>query len=306
MARQKLLPKRRRRSPSATERITGFSLLLLLAGIVALVMSGGAGAGPAGLPTPDQPAAGGGDGKLPLLSPAGWPRGEIESYDEETVFEKINGKADIYIAYGFAELLFAGYSDPSDTDRFVDVYVYDMANSRNGFGIYRAQRSGSETAVEGGDEACASGASAFVRHGRYLVEIIGSGEDVADEVRALVKPVVEALGENPDPVREPDWFPAAGRKAIRFEPTGFLGLSSLVDVFYAEYEDGSKAFSARFADGEAATEARDSAAEDLDFFDTSHHMVVSGPWLIGVAEFPDEEKAKQVVEEIASKIGGAK
>ncbi|MHC4860608.1 MAG: hypothetical protein ACYTDY_11000, partial [Planctomycetota bacterium] len=97
MARSKILPGRPRREPSRRERLVGYGLLVLLVAAVGLFALAGAGAGPAGLPAPVETAA----ETFPLTSPGGWPRGKVERYDADTLVEKIDGKADAYLAYDF-------------------------------------------------------------------------------------------------------------------------------------------------------------------------------------------------------------
>lgn len=71
------------------------------------------------------------EGMVPAESP--------DNYFPETLFEHINGAAEIYLSYDFQELIVAEYkkSDASDT---VAVEIYDMGNLKNSFGIYSAER----------------------------------------------------------------------------------------------------------------------------------------------------------------------
>lgn len=304
MKRTKILPKRRSRDPSAVERITGIVILLLVAGIVGLVASGGAGDDPAGRPAAPDPSAPTTEaGLLPLKSPSGWPRGEIERYDEETVFEKINGKADIYIEYGFRELIVASWSDPADPSRYVDVYAYDQGAPLHALGIYRVQRSGKEEAVDEADEACASGASAFGRWGRWYYEVIGSDDGVADEVRALFGQVWRALGPR-QPVEIPDWFPEEGRTSIGYSPSNALGVEALANCFLVAYSDGATVVAAEYDDEAAAKEAAETAAEELDFLGTPIVFGNLGRLLIGVAEGGDEARRKALLAVVRGKAEG--
>ncbi|MEN8150487.1 MAG: DUF6599 family protein [Planctomycetota bacterium] len=302
MKRTKLLPKRRSRNPSAVERITGIAILLLVAGVVGLVATGGAGDDPAGRPAAPEPAENSPEeGKLPLKSPSGWPRGEIESYDAETVFEKINGKADIFLEYGFRELLVASWSDPADPSRYVDVYAYDQATPLSALGIYRVQRSGAEEAVAEADEACASGASAFGRWGRWYVEVIGSDEGVEAEVRALLGPACEALGPREE-AEIPDWFPEEGRTSIGYSPSNALGVEVLTNCFLVGYDDGVTVVAGEYPDEAAAKAAAEIAAEELDFLGTPIVFGNVGRVLVGVADGADDARRKALLAAVVAKV----
>ena len=62
-----------------------------------------------------------------------------DTYFPETLFEYINGAAEIYLAYDFKELIVAEYKKRDSADS-VAVEIYDMGNHKNSFGIYSAER----------------------------------------------------------------------------------------------------------------------------------------------------------------------
>ena len=60
-------------------------------------------------------------------------------YFPETLFEYINGAAEIYLSYDFKELIVAEYQKSGSSDS-IAVEIYDMGNHKNSFGIYSAER----------------------------------------------------------------------------------------------------------------------------------------------------------------------
>jgi hypothetical protein len=64
---------------------------------------------------------------------------ETESFIPESLFEYINGAAEIYISYDFKELIVAQYKI-KDGDANISVEIYDMGTGENAFGIYGAER----------------------------------------------------------------------------------------------------------------------------------------------------------------------
>jgi hypothetical protein len=280
-----LLPRRAPRQISTPERALGFVLLALLAALTGLFLLAGARPGPAGLPAPaaTAPAA-----ALPLKSPGGWGRGAIESYGPETLFEKINGKADAYLVFDVAGLEFAGYARPEDPDSYVDVYLYDMAEPLNAFGIYRAQRSGTEKRLDAPDEGCAVGASAFARRGRYYLEVLASGADCAAEARALAAAVAAALPAPAAAVEDPPWFPREGLRIVRYEPETSFGLAN---AFVAIYEDGTQVVVA--PGGEAELRA---ARETLEFLGTACVFAVSADEVVGIVGSADKARLERLLE----------
>ncbi len=274
-----LLPHRPARTPGPLERRIGALLLVLLALLAGVYAWAGTGQGPSSLRPIEAPAPP--PSALPLTSPAGWPRGAVERYEPDALFEKINGKADAYIALDVEDLQFAGYSDPKDPSVFADVYIFDMGAALNAYGIYRAQRSGKETAFEVPEEGSRAGSAVFFRKGSHYVEVVGSGPQAAVETRALATAVAAALPAAAEPVRDPPWFPTDGLTIVRYARTGGLGIDALTDAFLALYDDGLQVAVARTASPKAAAAARDEAVENFEFLRTPAAFEVQGRYVLG-------------------------
>ncbi|MHC4957280.1 MAG: DUF6599 family protein [Planctomycetota bacterium] len=288
--RAQVLPRRRPRQPSARERGVGYGLLVLLAVLLGLFAIAGKRPGPAGLAPPPAPSS-----PLPLKSPAGWPRGELELYDADSLFEKINGKADAYFAYEFLALTFASYARPDDPETYIDVYLYDMQTPLSAYGTYRAQRSGSERSLQAGDEACTVGASAFARKGGFYVEVTASGDNAAAEARALAQAIADALPAAAEPVRDPVYFPRDGLKRVRYVREACLGVEALTEAFLATYADGTQLVVAQPASPEAAcAEARDTFA----FLKQPARFVVAGEHAVGAVGARREELVERVLKHL--------
>ena len=276
MPRSPLLPRRRPRSPSGTERIVGLILLLTLVGVVGLFVASGARPGPPGLPETQAATGRLAASPLPPASPGRWPRGEVETYVPDTLFEKINGKADAYFAYDFQQLAFASYTSPAgDGARYVDVYLYEMGSALDAFGIYRRHRETSGTAVDIGDEGSIAGASLSFRRGAMLGEVYGSGPEVAGEVESLARRIADALPASDSPVAIPVELPEAGRVSVGFARVSPLGLEGLSDAFVATYDDGTTIL---VAAGGSAEEG----AASLPFLGRKGTFVTHGDRIVGV------------------------
>ena len=62
----------------------------------------------------------------------------MESFTAETLYEKINGRAEQYTAYDVVGMDFIALA--SEEGQFIDVFVYDMGGVANAFGIYAIER----------------------------------------------------------------------------------------------------------------------------------------------------------------------
>ncbi|MFV1959910.1 MAG: DUF6599 family protein, partial [Planctomycetota bacterium] len=250
MSRAPFFPRRPPRRASRREKVFTTGVLVVLALLVVLFFVAGARPGPKGLPEPSTPS---GTSALPLRSPGGWPRGEVESYDGTNLFEKIDGKADAYLVYGVQSLAFASYTDPEEPDRFVDVYLYGFAEALDAFGMYRSQRSGDEPGLDAGDEACITGSAVFGRRGRAYVEAVASDARAAGEAKALARTILDAVPGADAPLALPTSLPAEGARILRFERQDALGVDGLDDAFVLVYQDGRRIVVARLPDEGAAS-----------------------------------------------------
>ena len=93
-------------------------------------------------------------------------------YKSDTLFQYIDGGADVYLLYDFQVLLHQDFKSGATE---VTVDIYDMQNADDAFGIYSAERSPSYKFATIGIEAYRSkGILNFVQD-RYYVKLSGSG-----------------------------------------------------------------------------------------------------------------------------------
>jgi hypothetical protein len=101
--------------------------------------------------------------------------GRVESYDPTTLYEKINGAAELYLSYGFRKLYYLTIAKGAHS---ITVELYDQALFRNALGIFAGQKR-PEHEVErfGAIHYYATPVGAIGRHGEYYFKIAGnSGE----------------------------------------------------------------------------------------------------------------------------------
>jgi hypothetical protein len=128
-------------------------------------------------------------GKLSGIVPEGWEAlGPVEAFSAETLYEKINGRAEQYLAYGVKGLEFAGLSRDG---KFLDVFLYDMGAPAHAFGIYSVERNEGMPPANLGREGYRVEASTFFWKGPYYVQVIAS--DVGPALEEAGKAVAEAL-----------------------------------------------------------------------------------------------------------------
>ena len=97
---------------------------------------------------------------------------EDQAYNRETLYEYIDGGAELYLSYGFKKSISRTYARPGQPDIVAD--LFDMGVSRNAFGVFSHTR---ETVDEGFGQGSqyTSGLLLFWKD-RYFVSLLASPE----------------------------------------------------------------------------------------------------------------------------------
>ncbi|MGB2984794.1 MAG: DUF6599 family protein [Phycisphaerae bacterium] len=239
---------RRPEAVGNTEKVLGVFILLLVVGIVTAFVThvrtnedylfdvnDAAGRQPAVFANP-----------FPDSGVAGWrtPR-EVSRFTPETLYQKINGRADVYLQFHVVELTFGTYYHQTDTDRMVDVYWYDMGKPVNAFGIYRTEAPPDATPVSIGQDGYKTGGAVFFRKGSSYVQVLPAGPDMDDSGVALsvAGRLADLIKDGEDDMWAREILPREGRIAGSFSyiAADAFSLGFLSEVFTADYDfDGTR------------------------------------------------------------------
>jgi hypothetical protein len=174
----------------------------------------------------------------------GWKAaGEISVYNQETLFEYIDGAADAFLAYGFKILK---TRDISADELIVTVDIYDMGTPLNAFGMYRSERSAEQKTLSIGAEAVISPPyQCLLLKDSYYLKINALEGDITESTgRALLEAVAGALPGKAGLPQAVQQLPAAGKitNSEAFTRKNFLNISELKNCTYAKYKNGDKEF----------------------------------------------------------------
>ncbi|MCJ7630611.1 MAG: hypothetical protein MUO50_19725, partial [Longimicrobiales bacterium] len=85
---------------------------------------------------------------------AGWTQpGEVLTYDSDTLWEYINGAAELFVAYGVQS---CRTTDLTSGDLTVTVDLYDMGTPLNAYGVFEREASGESIQLTGAIAAMVS------------------------------------------------------------------------------------------------------------------------------------------------------
>ncbi len=161
-----------------------------------------------------------------------------ESFGPETLSEKIDGKAELYLSAGFQQMLCQRFVRSDDTSSWMEIFVYDMSEMRNAFSVYSSQRRADAQESPFTRFAYHSQNALFFVHGQYYVEIVASSEtmlkDMLDYGANFVRSTPAQTGGE---VSEMALFPSAGldQGTISLLSSDVFGFEGLDQVFLATY-----------------------------------------------------------------------
>jgi hypothetical protein len=253
-----------------------------------------------------------------------------ERFDRETLSDKIDGKAELYLSAGVVRLDCQRLALTAQPDLWVELFLYDMGSFENAYAVFSAQRRADAAALDFAEFAYRSENALFFVHGPFYLEVIASGTD--DRLRAstdalarafiLGRPVAKAA------IAERGLFPKTGlvEASISLIPADAFGVAGLDRVFTATYQTPAgaqlTAFLSRRADPQEAA-ARAGAYVDflkayggevkaLDepvpggavvaILDMVEVVFSQGPFLAGIHEASDRDQAVLLAGELAAKL----
>jgi len=204
------------------------------------------------------------------IAPEGWrTTGPVEHYGVGDLYEKINGRSELYMAYDVAGLVFVSLEAAGSDDR-VDLYLYDMKTPQGAFGVYSVERWPGSEEVDAGRMEYRAGADLIFWQGRYYVTLTApeETEPVRQAQREIARTLEKRLPEIEGDLWGFDVLPEANREpeSVQFFMTDALSLGFLTNTYTAEYDRGGttlKVFVSRQEPSEAAAQVRAQFAEYL-------------------------------------------
>jgi hypothetical protein len=247
-------------------------------------------------------------------------------YDRKTLYDYMDGGAEVYLAYDFREVFVRKYADPDGNELALD--IYDMGSPAEAFGMFSFDRQDPDAGIGQGSEY-GPGLLRFWR-GRYFVSVTVSGnEDKAETaVLELGQAVAPLLGPDGDPPDMITLLPPAGLLADKIAyfhnhvhlsnryfiaSENVLNLDETTDCLFAEYrlESGESArlLVVRYPDAAKAEVAASSfrkssppqaAAGGAALTDSKAWSLVRthGPVLAAVFETSSKETAERLAEAV--------
>jgi hypothetical protein len=222
-----------------------FCLLLVLSWLLAGTLFGG--------------TATGEEKALVFPEIGGWKQdGKPQVFSPRTLYEYINGAADLYLTYEFQDLNVAEYKGGGKAA--VTVEVYRHGDSTQAFGIYSQERLANARFLDIGAQGYQEPNVLNFVTGPYYVKISGYSTGAEDErtMLAFGRKMEGILGGKSALPKILSSFPREGMKknTEKFVSKDFLGYSYLHSGYTADYEVGDKKFKIFVIEGKDAGDCR--------------------------------------------------
>lgn len=255
-----------------------------------------------------------------------------ERFGPDTLYEKINGRADLYLTSGFVSLDTQRFTMDRTAGNWVELFAYDMATPENAFSVFSMQRREGAISDDTVPNAYRTKNALFMTHQRFYLEIIGTdaSEELHRAMGVLARGFVDARGGTTAAgAPGAELFPDEGREAgsLRLITANAFGYEQLAQVYTCEYNiNGNRltAFVSRREDHEAAsalaaghrqtllsygaTVVNDVVLPDdatvLRFFDAYEIVFSRGNYLAGVHEATDRKAAGILSGRLAAHLEG--
>ena len=271
--------------------------------------------------------------EVPLIDTTGSdivPFSAPEHFEPDTLYEKINGRADLYLSSGFVSLNAQRYTLPRADGNWIEVFIYDMQTPENAFSVYSMQRRKAATIDPGLPDAYRTENALYMNQGQFYLELIGTNADdnLKQAMGTLAGLFMKSHG-SPSKPQTPgaNLFPAEGldtgtRKLIAANAFGYEALDHIhtaeflldgtrltafasdrqkpeaASALVGNYTQTLMSYGATIVDAQPLV----AGATVLHFFDTYEIVFSQGRYLAGIHEAADLKKADGLAKRLADHL----
>jgi hypothetical protein len=271
------------------------------------------------------PGAAANDVRFPQI--AGWRlSAEIQTFEPKTLYEYINGAADLYLACDFEELKVAEYGNAKKASIIIEAYRH--RTPRDAFGIYSQERLSEGNFFSIGAQGYIDKNILNFVVGSYYVKI--SSFNTGDEDREVLQTFAEKVEANlggkgalPSLLAA---FPGEGKKdnSEKYIARNFLGYPFFNAAFTADYELSGKKFKLFIIEGTDKNACREviqkylrqtktpekKVSEGRHTIADPHHGIVDlfwkGRYIWGAVDVADADLRSRYLKRIEAKLKDGK
>lgn len=177
---------------------------------------------------------------------------EVEVFNPDNLFDRINGAAPLFIENNFREMTSMEYKKGAD---YITIQAYRHATPEDAFGMYSSERSSDLAFLPIGGEAQGDKTNLYFFAGNMYLKIWSNATgDVSSELQTIGKGLAGKIDSDaayPQLIR---LFPEEGMVpySAGYITSNFIGHEFLRTVYTARYELGGQSFQLFILDGKTA------------------------------------------------------
>ena len=208
---------------------------------------------------------------------------EPQNYIPATLYEYINGAAEIYLSYDFKELIVGQYKKER-RETSLSVEIYDMGNEKNAFGIYSVERFPESHFLSIGNQGYLEEGTLNFIIGKYYIKLLcfDCSEEVDTVLKSFSEDIVERVSEGGQIPSILSHFPQQGlvQNSEKFILKNFFGYGFLHDGYLANYRLESLEFDCFIIIGKNEEDAQNMLKHYLEKRGRSNIQEISGGYLV--------------------------
>jgi hypothetical protein len=156
-------------------------------------------------------------------------------YTKKTLFEHIDGQAELFFKFGFQQSVFTIYQNKKNPENQIEMDIYDLGNVVQSFGIFSRFRNEDRPMGIGLDSYLDDHSALFYK-GRYFV-LFYSTESNPSILKEWAEKIALKILDPSLPPKEIEFFPKNGLKpgSIQYFSEGLLGYQFLKRGFQGTY-----------------------------------------------------------------------
>ncbi len=247
---------------------------------------------------------------------------EIEVFDSENLFNRINGAAPLFLENNFREMTSMEYTKEN---AYITIQAYRHASPEDAFGMYASERSSGLTFFSAiGGEAQGDTQSLYFFSGSIYVKMMANQSSGAMEesMRDIGKGLAAKIDPDASYPAIFQKFPVEGKipYSETYTTSSFIGHEFLKRVYSCKYEKDSEKFQLFIVDGQTAegaheilnqyftfTKQKDNFTEGKlkieDRYNGTIPCIWKGRYIIGIFSESGEDTGEDaLIEEISSAI----
>jgi hypothetical protein len=204
-----------------------------------------------------------------------------QSFGPETLSDKIDGKAELYLASGFKEMSCRSFSLGGSGGAHVEVFVYDMGSAPNAYAVFSGQRRSGSPSLALTANAYAAANALFFTQGKFYVEIVAdrAGETMQKSLQAYATALLAKLPAEGKAKDQAALFPKEGlaRDTVRLCSADAFGCEGLNNMLTGEYSLKAGKATAFVQVSDTPEKAQAEAKRYMDFLTANGYQKVQAP-----------------------------